>query len=71
MGCRESAETSAPNDRGTDEVLVLLSSMPSGVLGPVFATRFRCDGETASAIAFVNILLSVIAVPLVFSVLIR
>jgi predicted permease len=52
------------------EVLVLLSSMPSGVLGPVFATRFRCDGETASAIAFVNILLSVIAVPLVFSVLI-
>ena len=52
------------------EVLVLLSSMPSGPLGPVFATRFRSDGETASTIAFVNTVLGVIMVPLVFSVLI-
>jgi predicted permease len=52
------------------EVLVLLSSMPSAVLGPVFATRYQCDGETASALAFINILLSVILIPLVFSVLI-
>jgi predicted permease len=46
--------------------LVLLAAMPSAVLGTVFATRYKCEGEMASTATFVNIVLSVASIPLVF-----
>jgi len=52
------------------EVLVLLSLMPSAVLGTVFATRYNCDGETSAALTFINILLSIFLIPLIFSLLV-
>ena len=48
------------------QVLVLVSSMPSAVLGPVFATRHDCAPETASALVMAHIILSVVMVPVVF-----
>lgn len=51
------------------QVLTLISAMPSAVLGPVFATRYKCASETASALVLMNILLSVLVVPIVFSML--
>jgi len=53
------------------EVLVLISLMPSAVLGTVFATRYNCDGETSASLTFINILLSIVLIPLIFSLLIR
>ncbi|MEW6369051.1 MAG: AEC family transporter [Acidobacteriota bacterium] len=50
-------------------VLVLVACMPSAVLGTVFATRYKCEGEMASAVAFMNIVLSLIGIPLVFALL--
>ena len=52
------------------QVLVLISSLPSAVLGPVFATRYQCAGKTASSLAVANILLSVAIVPATFWILI-
>lgn len=52
-------------------ILVLISAMPSAVLGPVFATRFNCASETSSALVFINILLSLILIPSVFGTLAR
>ena len=43
--------------------------MPSAVLGPGFATRYKCAGETASALVLMHILLSVVIVPIIFSLL--
>ena len=51
------------------QVLVLVASLPSAVLGPVFAVRYKCDGEMASAVTFANILLAVVVVPLTFWIL--
>ena len=48
------------------QVLVLLAAMPSAVLGTVFATRYKCEGEMASTAAFANIVLSLASIPLVF-----
>ena len=48
------------------QVLVLIAAMPSAVLGPVFAVRYKCDGELASTVTFVNILLAVLGIPVVF-----
>jgi len=53
------------------QILILISSLPSAVLGPVFATRFHCASETASSLVFINILLSIVLVPLSFSTLIK
>jgi hypothetical protein len=53
------------------QVLVLIASMPSAVLGPVFATRYKCAEDTASALVMSNIVISMAAVPLVFTLLIR
>jgi malate permease and related proteins len=49
------------------QVLVLITAMPAAVLGPVFAVQYNCDGETASALTFTHILLSVIVIPCTFS----
>jgi len=51
------------------QVLVLVASLPSAVLGPVFAVRYKCEGEMASAVTFANILLAVVVVPLTFWIL--
>jgi malate permease and related proteins len=51
------------------QVLVLVASLPSAVLGPVFAARYKCEGEMASAVTFANILLAGAVVPLVFMIL--
>ena len=48
------------------QVLVLIAAMPSAVLGPVFAVRYKCEGELASTVTFVNILLGALLIPVVF-----
>jgi predicted permease len=48
------------------QVLVLISSMPSAVLGPVFASRHNCAPETASALVMAHIILSIAMIPVVF-----
>ena len=48
------------------QVLVLISAMPSAVLGTVFATQYQCDSETASELVFLNILFSLVGIPLVY-----
>jgi hypothetical protein len=47
-------------------VLVLVAAMPSAVLGPVFAVRYKCEGELASTATFLNILVGSAGVPAVF-----
>ena len=51
------------------QVLVLLTTMPAAVLGPVFASRYRCASNTASALVMAHILLSMVIIPLTFSIL--
>jgi len=48
------------------QVLVLVSSMPSAVLGPVFASRHNCAPETTSALVMAHIVISIVTVPMVF-----
>lgn len=56
---------------GTEQtqVLTLISSMPSAVLGSVFATHYKCASDTTSALIMMHILLSIVLVPLTFVVL--
>lgn len=51
------------------DVLVLITAMPAAVLGPVFATRYQCDGVTASNLVMSHILLSLVLIPLTFFLL--
>ena len=51
------------------QILVLISSLPSAMLGPVFATRFKCRGDIVAALAVISMLFSVLVVPLTFSLL--
>jgi predicted permease len=51
------------------QVLILIAAMPSAVLGPVFAVQYKCEGEIASTVTFVNILLGAVGIPLVFLLL--
>ncbi len=48
------------------QILILISAMPSAVLGTVFATQYQCDSETASELIFLNIMVSLIGIPLVY-----
>lgn len=48
------------------QVLVLVAAMPSAVLGPVFAVRYKCEGELASTMTFMNIILGAVGIPLAF-----
>jgi predicted permease len=48
------------------QVLILISSLPSAVLGPVFAKQYDCAPDTASALVMGNIVLSIVMVPAVF-----
>jgi hypothetical protein len=52
------------------QVLVFICLMPSAVLGPVFATQYDSDGETAATLAFANIVSSAVLIPLMFTVLV-
>jgi predicted permease len=48
------------------QVLILIAAMPSAVLGTVFATEYQCDAESASELVFMNIMVSLFAIPLVY-----
>ena len=48
------------------QVLILIAAMPSAVLGSVFATQYDCDGQAASELVFLNIMVSLIGIPLVY-----
>jgi predicted permease len=48
------------------QVLILISAMPSAVLGSVFATQYHCDSETASEVIFLDIMFSLIGITLVY-----
>ncbi len=48
------------------QVLVLVSAMPSAVLGPVFASRYNCAPDTASALVMAHIIMSIAMIPVVF-----
>jgi predicted permease len=48
------------------QVLVLVSAMPSAVLGPVFASHYDCAPETASALVMAHIIASVAMIPCVY-----
>ena len=50
------------------EILVLISSMPAAILGPVFATQYDCAARTATLLTFTHIVISPIVVPIVFTV---
>lgn len=47
------------------EVLILISAMPSVVLSTVFTTQYDCDAENSSALVFLNIIVSLIGIPIV------
>lgn len=51
------------------QVLTLISSMPSAVLGSVFATHYKCASDTTSALIMMHILLAIALVPITFTVL--
>lgn len=48
------------------QVLVLISAMPSAVLGPVFASQHDCAPETASSLVMAHIIASVGMIPTVY-----
>jgi len=48
------------------QILVLISSMPSAILGPIFAKRYNCAPETASALVFSHIVICIFMIPVVF-----
>jgi hypothetical protein len=51
------------------QILVLIASMPSAVLGPVFAVRYGCAPRTACTLNFIHILIGLFTVPAVFAAL--
>lgn len=51
------------------QIIVLISSLPSAMLGPVFATRFKCRGDIVAAMAVISMLISILVVPLTFDLL--
>lgn len=53
------------------QVVILITTMPAAVLGPVFASRYRCAGAEASALVMSHILLSIFIIPLSFAILNR
>jgi predicted permease len=48
------------------QVLILIAAMPSAVLGTVFATQYNCDAESASELVFLNIMVSLVGIPIVY-----
>lgn len=50
------------------QVVILITTMPAAVLGPVFASRYRCAGPLASALVMSHILLSMAIIPISFAI---
>ncbi|HJY63138.1 MAG TPA: AEC family transporter [Ignavibacteria bacterium] len=50
-------------------VLLILSSMPSAILGTVFANKYNCSAGLTAELSFYNILLSILIIPLMFQFL--
>jgi hypothetical protein len=48
------------------QVLVLVSAMPSAVLGPVFASQHDCAPATATALVMAHIVFSIVMIPVAF-----
>lgn len=48
------------------QVLVLITALPSAVLGPVFASQYECAPESASALVMAHIIASVVMIPSVY-----
>jgi predicted permease len=48
------------------QVLVLVSAMPSAVMGPVFASQHDCAPETATALVMAHIVFSIAMIPAAF-----
>jgi predicted permease len=38
------------------QILILISTMPAAILGPVFAARYNCAAKTASLLTFTHML---------------
>ncbi|MFZ3047379.1 MAG: AEC family transporter, partial [Desulfatirhabdiaceae bacterium] len=53
------------------QVVILITTMPAAVLGPVFASRYHCAGSKASALVMSHILLSMAIIPISFAILNR
>jgi malate permease and related proteins len=53
------------------QVTILITTMPAAVLGPVFASRYRCAGDTASVLVMSNILISIALIPISFAIFAR
>jgi len=51
------------------QILILISTMPAAILGPVFASRYNCAAKTATMLTFTHIVISPVLVPVVFSFL--
>ena len=51
------------------QVLILISSMPAAILGPVFAARYNCAPKITTLLTFIHIVISPVLVPAVFTVL--
>jgi len=51
------------------QILILISTMPAAILGPVFAARYNCAAKTASLLTFTHIAISPILVPAMFAFL--
>ena len=49
------------------QILILISTMPAAILGPVFAARYDCAAKTATLLAFTHIAISPVVVPAVFA----
>jgi predicted permease len=51
------------------QILVLISTMPAAILGPVFAARYECGSRIATLLTFTHIVISPVLVPAVFAFL--
>lgn len=51
------------------QILVLISTLPAAILGPVFAARYDCAAKTATLLTFTHIVVSPVLVPAIFAVL--
>lgn len=51
------------------QVLAVIASLPTAVLGPVFCTRYECEPELSSALVMTHLAVAVVLVPAVFALL--
>jgi len=51
------------------QILILVSAMPAAILGPVFASRYKCAADVATLLTFTHIVISPAIVPVMFGLL--